>query len=135
VQAPTLLIVGGEDHVVIDLNRTAFDQLRSEKQLDIVPGATHLFEEPGALEEVARLAGQLSGWEVAEGHHLSKGYEFANFAEALDFVNRVGRVAEAEGHHPDISFGWGYARLRIYTHAIDGLTESDFILAAKIDEL
>jgi dienelactone hydrolase len=58
VQAPTLLIVGGEDHVVIDLNRTAFGQLRSEKQLDVVPGATHLFEEPGALEEVARLASQ-----------------------------------------------------------------------------
>jgi 4a-hydroxytetrahydrobiopterin dehydratase len=86
-------------------------------------------------EELARLAAQLGGWEVVDGHHLSKGYKFANFAAALDFVNRVGGVAEREGHHPDISFGWGYARLTVYTHAIDGLSESDFILAAKIDRL
>ena len=84
-------------------------------------------------DEIAPLLRQLEGWEVAEEHHLSKEYKFANFAEALAFVNRVGAVAESEGHHPDISFGWGYARLKIYTHAIDGLTESDFILAAKID--
>lgn len=79
------------------------------------------------------LLGQLEGWEAVEEHHLEKEYKFANFAGALDFVNRVGAVAEAEGHHPDINFGWGYARIRIYTHAIDGLSESDFILAAKID--
>lgn len=84
-------------------------------------------------EEVAPLLRQLDGWEVVEGHHLLKGYAFANFAEALEFVNRVGAVAEAEGHHPDITFGWGYARLEIYTHAIGGLSESDFILAARID--
>ena len=71
---------------------------------------------------------------MAGEHHLSKGYKFPNFAAALAFVNRVGAVAESEGHHPDISFGWGYAELKIYTHAIDGLTESDFILAAKIDK-
>lgn len=73
------------------------------------------------------------GWEAVEEHHLRKNFEFTNFAGALEFVNRVGGVAEAEGHHPDISFGWGYARVKIYTHAIDGLSESDFILAAKID--
>ncbi len=84
-------------------------------------------------EEVARLLGQLAGWEVVEGHHLSKRYDFQNFAAALDFVNRVGAVAEAEGHHPDVEFGWGYARLKIYTHAIGGLSENDFILAARID--
>lgn len=84
-------------------------------------------------EELEPLLTQLEGWQVVEEHHLSKEYKFTNFADALDFVNRVGRVAEAEGHHPDIEFGWGYARLKIYTHAIDGLSESDFILAARID--
>jgi len=84
-------------------------------------------------EEIEPLLAQLEGWQVVEEHHLSKEYEFSNFAAALDFVNRVGGVAEAEGHHPDIEFGWGYARLKIYTHAIDGLSESDFILAARID--
>ena len=84
-------------------------------------------------DEIAPLLAQLEGWRVVEGHHLSKEYEFRNFADSLAFVNRVGGVAEAEGHHPDIEFGWGYARLKIYTHAIDGLSESDFILAARID--
>ncbi len=84
-------------------------------------------------EEIGPLLAQLEGWDVVEEHHLSKEYKFANFAAALAFVNRVGAVAEAEGHHPDVEFGWGYARVRIYTHAIDGLTESDFVLAARID--
>ncbi|HEV2705674.1 MAG TPA: 4a-hydroxytetrahydrobiopterin dehydratase [Pyrinomonadaceae bacterium] len=84
--------------------------------------------------EVAELLKQLRGWEVIDEHHLQKSYEFTNFREALEFVNRVGSIAEEEGHHPDISFGWGYARLQIWTHAIDGLSESDFILAAKIDK-
>ena len=83
--------------------------------------------------EIEPLLAQLEGWEVVEGHHLSKAYRFSNFADALAFVNRVGRVAESEGHHPDVSFGWGYARLEIHTHAIGGLSESDFILAARID--
>lgn len=84
-------------------------------------------------EEIEPLLAQLEGWQVVEEHHLSKGYEFSNFVAALDFVKRVGAVAEAEGHHPDIEFGWGYARLKVYTHAIDGLSESDFVLAAHID--
>jgi len=84
-------------------------------------------------EEVAPLLAQLEGWRLVDEHHLVKEYRFANFADALDFVNRAGRVAEGEGHHPDIEFGWGYARLKIYTHAIDGLSESDFILAARLD--
>ncbi|HEX3558803.1 MAG TPA: 4a-hydroxytetrahydrobiopterin dehydratase [Pyrinomonadaceae bacterium] len=87
------------------------------------------------IEEIEPLLRQLSGWEVVEEHHLAKEYKFQNFSDALSFVNRVGEVAEAEGHHPDISFGWGYARLEIYTHAIGGLSESDFILAAKVDEV
>ena len=86
-------------------------------------------------EEFAPLLAQLSGWSVADARRLGKSYEFPNFADALAFVNRVGEIAEREGHHPDVSFGWGYARLVIYTHAVGGLTESDFILAAKIDEI
>jgi 4a-hydroxytetrahydrobiopterin dehydratase len=84
--------------------------------------------------EIEPLLAQLDGWRVVEEHHLLKDYKFTNFADALAFVNQVGEVAEAEGHHPDINFGWGYAQIKIYTHAIDGLSESDFILAAKIDE-
>lgn len=86
-------------------------------------------------EEAARFMKELRGWELVEEHHLSKRFEFSNFAEALEFVNRAGLVAEREGHHPDITFGWGYAHFKIYTHAIDGLSESDFILAAKVDEI
>jgi len=86
-------------------------------------------------EEIARLLPQLRGWEVTGEHHLKRSYQFPNFRQALEFVNRIGEVAEAEGHHPDIRFGWGYAEIKIYTHAIDGLSESDFILAAKIDAL
>ena len=84
--------------------------------------------------EITALLEQLNGWEAVEEHHLSKSYKFTNFDEALRFVNRVGQVAEHEGHHPDIAFGWGYAEIKIFTHAINGLSESDFILAAKIDE-
>jgi 4a-hydroxytetrahydrobiopterin dehydratase len=73
------------------------------------------------------------GWEVVDGHHLSKRYAFDDFAGALVFTNRVGAIAEAEGHHPDIYLAWGQVGVMIWTHAIDGLTESDFILAAKID--
>lgn len=85
-------------------------------------------------ERIEELLPQLGGWDVVEEQHLSKEYKFPDFAEALRFVNRVGAVAEAEGHHPDIFFGWGYAHVKIWTHAVDGLTESDFILAAKIDK-
>src|SRR5215211_929557 len=84
-------------------------------------------------EEIEPLLRQLEGWRVVDGRHIWKEYEFPNFVAALAFVNRVGEVAEAEGHHPDIEFGWGYARLKILTHAIGGLSESDFILAARID--
>jgi 4a-hydroxytetrahydrobiopterin dehydratase len=90
---------------------------------------------PMAGDEIRRMLEQLSGWEVRNEHHLRKEYKFANFREALAFVNRVGELAEEQGHHPDICFGWGQAEIRIWTHKIDGLTESDFILAAKIDKL
>lgn len=85
--------------------------------------------------EIQSLLKELDGWEVIDGHHLRKIYEFKDFRGALGFVNRVGVVAEEQGHHPDILFGWGRAEVSIWTHKIDGLTESDFILAAKIDKL
>jgi 4a-hydroxytetrahydrobiopterin dehydratase len=84
-------------------------------------------------EQIEVLLAQLLGWEVIEEHHLRKTYQFANFREALTLVNRVSDLAEAQGHHPDICFGWGRAEITIWTHKIDGLTESDFVLAAKID--
>jgi len=84
-------------------------------------------------EEITTLLNQLAGWEVVNQHHLKKNYRFADFKEALTFVNRVSELAEEQGHHPDICFGWGQAEITIWTHKIDGLTESDFILAAKID--
>jgi 4a-hydroxytetrahydrobiopterin dehydratase len=86
-------------------------------------------------EELGDLRRQIPGWEVVEEHHLRRRFRFKNFREALDFVNRVGELAEEQGHHPDVRFGWGYAEVTVYTHKIDGLTESDFILAAKISEL
>jgi 4a-hydroxytetrahydrobiopterin dehydratase len=85
-------------------------------------------------DRIGELIAELDAWEVVADHHLRKKFEFKNFREALAFVNRVGSLAEEQGHHPDISFGWGYAEITIWTHKIDGLTESDFILAAKIDK-
>jgi 4a-hydroxytetrahydrobiopterin dehydratase len=73
------------------------------------------------------------GWIIVDGHHLTKVYKFDDFAQALAFVDRVGAVAEANGHHPDVHLSWGRVVLDVWTHAIDGLTESDFILAAKCD--
>jgi 4a-hydroxytetrahydrobiopterin dehydratase len=84
------------------------------------------------LEELHR---QVPDWDIVEGHHLRRKFRFANFMEALDFVKRVGEIAEVQGHHPDMCFGWGYAEVTVFTHAIDGLTENDFILAAKVDRL
>jgi len=78
---------------------------------------------------------QVSGWPAIDEHHLLKTFTFPDFRTALDFVNRVGEVAESEGHHPDIYLAWGRVDVKTWTHKIDGLTESDFILAAKIDEL
>lgn len=85
--------------------------------------------------EITKLLNDLESWEVINEHHLRKGFQFANFLQSQEFVNRVGDLAEEQGHHPDICFGWGKAEITIWTHKIDGLTESDFILAAKIDQL
>lgn len=86
-------------------------------------------------DQAAGLLALLRGWEAVENHHLAKSYRFPDFAAALAFVNRIGRLAEEQGHHPGIDLAWGRVGVRICTHKIDGLTESDFILAAKIDEL
>lgn len=75
------------------------------------------------------------GWTVVNEHHLQKEYSFGDFREALDFTNRIGAVAEEQGHHPDLQLGWGRVVVQIWTHAAKGLTESDFILAAKIDRV
>lgn len=86
--------------------------------------------------ELTRLLRELgSGWEVVREHHLEKEFSFPDFRRALHFTVRLGEMAEAEGHHPDIHLSWGRVRLEIWTHKIDGLTESDFILAAKADTL
>ena len=85
--------------------------------------------------ELETLKAQVSGWQVIDEHHLQKTYTFPDFLTALDFVNRVGAIAEQEGHHPDLFLTWGKVEVKTWTHKIDGLTESDFILAAKIDAL
>ncbi len=85
--------------------------------------------------ELQTLAKQLGGaWRIVNEHHLEKDYAFKNFKEALAFTNVVGEIAEREGHHPDIYLTWGKVGLSIWTHKIDGLTESDFVLAAKADQ-
>ncbi|GIW19708.1 MAG: hypothetical protein KatS3mg065_0004 [Chloroflexota bacterium] len=76
-----------------------------------------------------------AGWRVVDDHHLEKEWRFRNFREALAFTNRVGELAEAVGHHPDIELGWGRVKLTVYTHKIDGLHEADFVFAAKVEAL
>lgn len=85
-------------------------------------------------QPLAELLAKLdSGWNAVSEHHLEKEYKFRNFREALAFTNAVGEIAEAQNHHPDIELGWGRVKVLIWTHKIGGLTESDFILAAKIE--
>lgn len=87
-------------------------------------------------DAVKNLQTKLDGeWKVVNEHHLEKEFEFDNFQQALDFTNRVGQVAEQENHHPDIFLTWGKVNLKIWTHNIDGLSENDFILAAKADDV
>jgi 4a-hydroxytetrahydrobiopterin dehydratase len=86
-------------------------------------------------EELNRLSEKVEGWDVIEEHHLSKTYKFPDFIKALEFVNKAGNIAEQQGHHPNIFLTWGKVSIETWTHKIDGLTESDFILAAKIDEI
>jgi 4a-hydroxytetrahydrobiopterin dehydratase len=84
------------------------------------------------LKEIAR---ELPTWKVVDEHHITRTFNFSDFKSALDFVTQIGAVAEEQGHHPDILLRWGQVTVTIWTHKIDGLTESDFILGAKIDQL
>jgi 4a-hydroxytetrahydrobiopterin dehydratase len=86
-------------------------------------------------EELASLQKQVDGWNVIEEHHITRVLKFPDFRGALKFVNQVGNLAEEQGHHPDIFLAWGRVEITIWTHKINGLTESDFILAAKIDQI
>ncbi len=94
---------------------------------------------PFDVKEIHKYLKKVDGWHVKsdneKSYFLIKEFKFRNFFESQDFVNKVGMIAENEGHHPDISFGWGYCKIKIFTHAIKGLAESDFILAAKIDKI
>jgi 4a-hydroxytetrahydrobiopterin dehydratase len=87
------------------------------------------------LAEMHRQLPEFAHWMVINEHHLTRTYDFPDFKSALDFVNKVGAVAEEQGHHPDIVLTWGKVSITIWTHVVDGLTESDFIMAAKIDKL
>ena len=90
---------------------------------------------PLSGDRVAALAARIPDWEVVQNHHLRREFRFSDFAGALAFVNRAGAVAERENHHPDLELSWGRVAVSIHTHAVDGLTESDFILAAKIERV
>lgn len=91
---------------------------------------------PATKEEAEMLLKRVKSWKLAEnGKNLEKDFTFKNFAEALAFTNKVGAIAEEEGHHPDLRVGWGRVGISLTTHAINGLSENDFILAAKIDTI
>ncbi|MGB8010479.1 MAG: 4a-hydroxytetrahydrobiopterin dehydratase [Terriglobales bacterium] len=87
------------------------------------------------LTELHRQLAEPARWNIVEEHHLVRTCKFPDFKSALAFVNRVGELAEQQGHHPDILLAWGKVEITLWTHAVEGLTESDFILAAKIDQL
>ena len=94
---------------------------------------------PFDISEIHKYQKKVDGWDLTKDNKevffLIKKFNFDNFLESQKFVNEVGKISEEEGHHPDISFGWGYAEIKITTHAIEGLSENDFILAAKIDKI
>jgi 4a-hydroxytetrahydrobiopterin dehydratase len=91
------------------------------------------------IKEIHKYLKMVDGWQVKsddnEVYYLIKDFKFKNFLESQRFVDKVGEIAEKESHHPDIMFGWGYAKIKIYTHSIKGLHESDFVLAAKVDQI
>ena len=94
---------------------------------------------PFDISEIHKYLKRVDGWDVRknkdEFYFIEKNFKFKNFSESQKFINEVGSIAETEEHHPDITFGWGYAKIQIFTHKIKGLVESDFILAAKVDKI
>jgi len=94
---------------------------------------------PFDISEIHKYQKRVDGWSIIKNskniYFLEKNFKFKNFKKSLNFVNEVGKISELEGHHPDINFGWGYVNINITTHAIEGLSENDFILASKIDAL
>jgi len=86
-------------------------------------------------EELHSYSHQLPNWQVIDEHHITRTFTFPDFQKALDFVNRVGALAEEQGHHPDILLTWGKVGITLWTRKVDGLTDSDFIMAAKIDQI
>ena len=88
---------------------------------------------PLSGEKIQQLLGELNGWTVQQEYHLTKSFDFPDFVKALACVNRIGEIAEQQGHHPDLYLAWGKVKMEVWTHKIHGLTESDFILAAKVD--
>ena len=94
---------------------------------------------PFDISEIHKYQKKVDGWNISKNaknaYFLDKSFKFENFKDSQDFVNQVGKISEIEGHHPDIYFGWGYSKISITTHAIEGLSENDFILAAKIDKI
>ncbi len=94
---------------------------------------------PFDISKIHEYQKKVDGWDIKkndkDAHFLEKKFKFKNFIKSQEFVNKVGEISEEEGHHPDIYFGWGYAKINITTHAIEGLSENDFILAAKIDQI
>ena len=93
---------------------------------------------PFDISEIHKYQKMVDGWNIIKDkkdiYFLEKQFSFKNFLDSQKFVNEVGKISEEEGHHPEITFGWGYAKINITTHAIEGLSENDFILAAKIDK-
>ena len=93
---------------------------------------------PFDISEIHKYQKKVDGWDIIKDEKkkflLNKRFKFKNFLDSQNFINKIGQISEKEGHHPDISFGWGYADIKITTHAIEGISENDFILAAKIDQ-
>jgi 4a-hydroxytetrahydrobiopterin dehydratase len=107
----------------------------AKKKCNACDGDTPAFDK----SEIHKYLKKVDGWDVKsdkkKSFYLIKNFKFKNFEKSQIFVNQIGRIAEEENHHPDISFGWGYCNVKIFTHAIKGLAENDFILAAKIDNI
>ena len=110
------------------------DELLKKKCVPCEGGIT-----PFDISEIHKYQQKVDGWDIIKNNEnvylLEKNFKFKNFKESQNFVNQVGEISEEESHHPDITFGWGYVKINVTTHAIEGLSENDFILAAKIDQI